>query len=86
MRTQELLELVTDLNEELFERYGDQNMHKETHVFSLTTSGFESMIEFDDITLWDSENDEVDNPTKELIWDRLNDYFTRLKATLWAVL
>jgi hypothetical protein len=43
------------------------------------------MIDFDDITLWESENDIVETPTKEIIWKRLEDYFTRLKATLWAV-
>ena len=52
----EFLEAVNDLNQEIYERFGD-DYHYERQ-FNYTTDGFVDIVNFGEIMIWNSELDE----------------------------
>ena len=52
----EFLEAVNDLNQELYEKFGD-DYHYERQ-FNYTTNGYCDIINFGEIMIWNSEMDE----------------------------
>lgn len=55
MRPQQIIDVVTDLNEKLLTKYPD-----EYHLFLYTTTGYHDAVSFGEEVLWDSENHSLD--------------------------
>ena len=57
---EDYIKLVDDLNNELYDN------NKETHLsFSYTTNGYIDVILFEEVHLWDSENDDRNDKERE---------------------
>lgn len=77
----ECIELINELNEELYDKHGEVEEH-----FFFTTNGFIDLIGFGDITIWNSEDDgrkwiEKNNdyePMKPFIKRELKKYLKKL--------
>ena len=64
MDIKQYLNIVDDLNEHMYERLGDNT----SHYFDLSYNGYMVLITFNNIRLWDSDNDErkyVDDSSEE---------------------
>ena len=73
----EFLKTVNDLNEELYDRFGD-DYHYERQ-FNYTTDGYVDIVNFGEIMIWNSELDERK-------WNELKNDYEPLKPFLKRML
>lgn len=84
----DFIEIVIELNAELYERYGETE-----RIFSYTTNGFYDIISFDEIMLWNSEDDdrhfieEIDDyePFIPFIMRKFNNYIDDLNKLKFRI-
>lgn len=89
MEDKKLIEIVMNLNEWLYEVVG----HNNPDCFRFSTDGYIQSIEFNQMLLWDSENDEREyiEETDEYedmemyVKKRFNNYITHLQGIKFII-
>lgn len=80
MKKEEILKTVEELNQHLFDVIGDDVEHR----FNYQTDGYVEVIYFDEVQLYNSENDilhSVDHEPrlKDFVMQKFNDYIDSIK-------